>query len=75
MLDFLTVATRSVRKDGKTVIEVRPEFDIMKSKDLMIRAGDFYCVFDESTGLWDMDEDKLIKLIDSEVKAAYGRHH
>lgn len=71
MLDFLTVATRSTKKDGKTVIEVRPEFDLIKSKDLMIRAGDFYCVFNEETGLWDMDEDTLISLVDAEVKAAY----
>lgn len=71
MLDFLKVSTRSTKKDGKTVIEVRPEFVIMKSKDLMIRAGDFYAVFDSSTGLWSTDEDVLIDLIDAEVHAVW----
>lgn len=71
MLDFLTVVARSTKKDGKSIIEVRPEFDIMKSKDLMIRGGDFYCVFNENTGLWDMEEDTLISLVDAEVKSVW----
>ena len=68
MLDFLQVATRSIKKDGKAVIEVRPEFLIMKSNDLMIRGGDFYAVFDEDSGLWSTEEDTLISLIDAEVR-------
>ena len=73
MLDFMTVATRSIKKDGKTVIEVRPEFLILKSKDLMVKGGDFYAVFNEGTGLWSTDEDVLIKLVDAEVTEAYKR--
>lgn len=69
MLDFMSVATRSTKKDGRTVIEVRPEFLILKSKDLMIKGGDFYAVFNEATGLWSTDEDVLIKLVDAEVMA------
>lgn len=71
MLDFMSVATRSTKKDGRTVIEVRPEFLILKSKDLMIKGGDFYAVFNEATGLWSTDEDVLIKLVDAEVMAVY----
>ena len=71
MLDFMSVATRSTKKDGRTVIEVRPEFLIIKSKDLMIKGGDFYAVFNEATGLWSTDEDVLIKLVDAEVMAVY----
>lgn len=73
MLDFLEVATRSAKKDGKTVVEVRPEFLIIKSKDLMTKGGDFYAVFDEATGLWSTDEDVLIRLVDAEIMGVYNR--
>ena len=73
MLDFLQVATRSTKKDGRAVIEVRPEFLIIKSKDLMIKGGDFYAVFNEATGLWSTDEDVLIKLVDAEVMEVYNQ--
>lgn len=73
MLDFMSVATRSTKKDGRAVIEVRPEFLIIKSKDLMIKGGDFYAVFNEQTGLWSTDEDVLIKLVDAEVMEVYNQ--
>ena len=72
MLDFLTVATRSTKRDGKSVIEVYPKFKICKSKDLMIRGGDFYAVFNEDTGLWSTEEDTLNQLVDIEVKKAWA---
>ena len=71
MLDFLTVATRSTKKDGKMVIEVYPKFIICKSKDLMIRGGDFYAVFNEENGLWSTEEDTLNSLVDAEIKKVY----
>ncbi|MBO7449428.1 MAG: hypothetical protein J6U54_03585 [Clostridiales bacterium] len=67
MLDFLSIATKSVKRDKQTVIEVYPKFRIMKSRDLMIRGGDFYAVFNEDTGLWSTEEDVLNALIDREV--------
>lgn len=67
MLDFLQVATRSTKKDGKAVIEVYPKFKICKAKDLMVRGGDFYAVFNEETGMWSTDEDVLNALVDKEI--------
>ena len=58
MLDFLTIATR-VKKPG--TIEVYPEFEIKKSKDLMIRGGDFYAIWGEDRGLWSTDEDDVVQ--------------
>lgn len=66
MLDFLTIATR-VKKPG--VVEVYPEFEIKKSKDLMIRGGDFYAVWVEDRGLWSTDEDDVVQLVDRELAA------
>lgn len=64
MLDFLTIATRFT-KNGN--VEIYPNFRVMKSQDLMIRGGDFYAVWVEDRGLWSVEEDDLIQLIDREL--------
>ena len=64
MLDFLTIATR-VKKPG--TVEAYPEFEIKKSKDLMIRGGDFYAIWVEDRGLWSTDEDDVVQLVDREL--------
>ena len=64
MLDFFTVSTRSVKKG---TVEIYPKFIIRKSKDLMIRGGDFYAVWLEERGLWSTDEQDAIQLIDKEL--------
>lgn len=68
MLDFLMVSTRS-KKGGVT--EVYPKFIINKSKDLMIRGGDFYAIWVEEKGFWSTDEQDALRLIDAEIKAKY----
>ena len=66
MLDFMMISTRSTKRG---VIEIYPKFMIKKSKDLMIRGGDFYAVWVEERGLWSTDEDDLIQMIDRELDA------
>jgi hypothetical protein len=51
----------------KGYIEVYPKFIIKSSKDLMIRGGDFYAIWDENAGLWSTDEETAINLIDEEL--------
>lgn len=64
MIDFMTIATRTGKRGA---IEVYPKFIIKKSKDLMIRGGDFYAVWLEDRGLWSTDEQDAIHLIDAEL--------
>lgn len=64
MLDFMRIGTRSTKRG---VIEIHPKFIIGKSRDLMIRGGDFYAVWVEERGLWSTDEDDAIHMIDSEL--------
>lgn len=79
MLDFLEISARS----RKGVVEVYPKFKITnKSKDLMIRGGDFYAIWIEQLGLWSTSEDDAIMLIDSYLdefaqknKQRYGEDH
>ena len=66
MLDFLIIATRSKKAD---VIEIYPKFVIKKSKDLMIRGGDFYAIWVDDKKLWSTDENDALALIDKELEA------
>lgn len=63
MIDFLTISTRTT-KNG---IEIYPKFIIKRSKDLMIRGGDFYAIWIEERGLWSTDEHDALQLIDREL--------
>ena len=65
MVDFLIIAKRTV-KNG---VEIYPKFRLYpKSKDLMIRGGDFYAVWLEDEGLWSTNEDDALNIIDTELK-------
>ena len=65
MLDFMIISTRSTKRG---VIEIYPKFVIKKSKDLMIRGGDFYAIWDEERGLWSTDEQDALHMIDNELE-------
>ena len=65
MLDFMTISTRNSRNGP---IKIYPKFMIKKSSDLMIRAKDFYAVWDEERGLWSTDEQDVVRLVDRELK-------
>ena len=64
MLDFVKIEVRYPKKD---LAEVYPTFLVRKSKDVMIKGGDFYAVWCEDIGLWSTDEDDLIRLVDAET--------
>ena len=66
MLDFLIIYTRPGKRG---TVEICPDFYVRKSKDLMIRGGDFYAVWLEDRGMWSTDEDDLIQLVDEELDA------
>lgn len=66
MIDFLRIATRSTRRG---VVEIYPKFVILNpSQDLMIRGGDFYAVWVEERGLWSVNEQDALLIIDRELK-------
>ena len=72
MLDFLMVSMRSQKRG---TVEIYPKFIVKgSSKDLMIRGGDFYAIWNDSTGLWSTDETVAIELIDRELDIYYEEH-
>lgn len=71
MLDFLLVSVRRTKTGG---YEVYPKFIIGPTKDLMIRGGRFYAIWDDETGLWSTDKMKATELIDRELDI-YTKNH
>jgi energy-coupling factor transporter ATP-binding protein EcfA2 len=63
-MDFVTICTKEA-KGG--VLEVRPDFTVGRSKDLMVRGGAFYAIWDEERGLWSTDEYDVQRLVDQEI--------
>lgn len=63
-MDFLKVALRNSKRGGQ---EIYPVFITKKSKDLMIRGGDFYAIWDERKNVWSQNQDDVIDMIDSEL--------
>lgn len=65
MIDFLKISTRSTKRG---ITEIYPNFIINnKSSDLMIRGSDFYAIWLEDLGMWSMDEQDVISLVDREL--------
>lgn len=64
-LDFLSI---NAEIDKKGLVVISPDFIVMRSKDLMIRGGDFYAIWDEELGQWSTDEARAIEIIDTAMK-------
>lgn len=60
-------ALRLPQKAGQAVL-VYPKFNTKQSKDLMIRGGDFYAIWDERHERWSTQWDDVIDLIDAELE-------
>jgi hypothetical protein len=64
-VDFLKITWRNPKKGGP--VEIYPVFVAKASKDLMIRGGDFYAIWDDRVGLWSKSQDDVVDLIDREL--------
>lgn len=64
MFDFLVISS----KPTKTGFDIFPKFKLYpKSKDLMIRGGDFYAIWLEEKGRWSTEESDALNAIDREL--------
>lgn len=64
-MDFYKIKERST-KNG--IIEIYPDFRVMRSKDLMVRGKQFYAIWDEEAGLWSTDEYDVQRLVDQDLQ-------
>lgn len=66
-MDFYTIEAAPMR--GQTgMMEVVPMFLNLKSRDIMLRDGEFVAVWNPSTELWSKDERDVIGIIDGDVQ-------
>lgn len=70
-MDFYTIETRPGK--GKNKWEIYPEYKVCRSKDLIIRGGNFYVVYDEETGKWTEDKVVIQNVIDSDIQSKYEK--
>lgn len=70
-MDFFRIAERPARNG---VVEVFPDFRVVRSKDLMIRGRSFYAIWDEEKGLWSTNEYDVQRLIDKELRKYKEEH-
>lgn len=70
LLDFFEPS----RKLNKGIYYCSPEFLVVDTKDLMIKGGKFYAVYDETTGLWKKKLNDVVKIIDKETKRYVQEH-
>ena len=65
--DFVKIMWRAPKRKNES-IEIYPIFVAKKSKDLMIRGGDFYAVWDEQKGCWSTEQDDVVDMIDQAME-------
>ena len=69
MLDFLSITEEDIDRprSGEPHISVSPGFIAAKTRDLMVRGGALYGVWDEDAGLWRTSIYDVIRLVDKEL--------
>ena len=63
-MDFCEIKVKTL-KNG--TLEVYPAFKVMNSKDLLVRGGKFYAIWDEEANKWSTDILDVQRLIDNEI--------
>ena len=63
-MDFYKIVVKE-NKDG--TLQIRPDWKVGRSKDLMTRGGSFYAIWDETNGLWSTDIYDVQRLVDTDL--------
>jgi len=71
-MDFYSIAEKYVmsgRGKNKELesIEIMPAFDTEGTKDLMVRGGKFYAVWNEEKGMWSQNERDVQRIVDLDL--------
>ena len=63
-MDFYRIVVKE-NKNGAP--QIRPDWKVGRSKDLMTRGGSFYAVWDEETNLWSTEIYDVQRLVDADL--------
>lgn len=64
-MDFYTKRITE-KRDG--TLEIRPDWKVGRSNDLMTRSGSFYAIWDEERGLWSTEIYDVQRLVDEDLR-------
>ena len=70
-MDFVKICV----KESKKSLDIYPDFQVHRSKDLMVRGQKFYAVWDEKAGMWSTDEYDVRRLVDEEMDEVANKFH
>lgn len=70
-MDFYKIRERIPRKG---LVEIYPDFEVGRSKDLMVRGKSFYAIWDEKNGLWSTNEYDVARIVDEDLNAYYEKN-
>ena len=65
-MDFYEIETAPMRGQAG-IMEARPSFLYLNSRDIMLRDGKFVAIWNPKTGLWSKNENDVIDIIDGDV--------
>jgi len=71
VVDFYKITesedTKGRGETKKSTLKIWPDFQVCRSKDLMIRGRSFYAIWDEEKQTWSTDEYDVQRLVDQEL--------
>lgn len=67
-MDQVVIRVRQSKKDGKTIFA---DPKVRGYKDLLIKGGTFYAVYDKRSGFWSKSQNVLSELIDEDIREKY----
>lgn len=67
-MDFYKIKTRPGKRKGE--IEIYPDFQVGKKKDLMVRGRAFYAIWDDAAGMWSQNDYDVQRIIDADLSEA-----
>lgn len=73
-MDFITAQTKEVKHGNRYSLHVYPVFSLIKSKDLMIKGGEFYAMWDEPNKCWTTSLMRAYELIDLDMREWIKQH-
>lgn len=71
-MDFFSISEsitepKKTKREIRPVLTIYPNFIVAPSRDLMVRGGAFYAIWDEGRGLWSTNESDVSKLVDKKL--------
>lgn len=70
-MDFYKIITERTDRKGYTI---SADYKVGRTKDLMVRGGKFYAIWDEAKGLWSTDMFDVQRLIDEDLERYFEEH-